>query len=547
MDACYADFKADIEYYRSLGADAESLARSEGLLNLFFITLNECDELSAELERKQANILRLQESLFGKSRTNNGEPSNAAIENESTAQSQPPSNTDSDSNNSASKQLRKTKKKPKKGHGRIGVDAYHAAEVVHCNHELLKPGDRCPQCKQSNLYLVDPKRRIVFEGQAPLVATCFELERLRCALCGTYFSATAAVATTNKYTASAKAILAIMHCQMGMTYYGLERLQANMGMPVPASTQSELIESMAGPCYAVLHHLIALAANAKLIGQDDSYVRILELMAENKNDPARKGMYISAFLAEGEHKIALFFAGRKHAGENFDDIMVHRDDSKDPINRMADALSANTKHKSKATNLKCNAHALRRFCSIASLYPEICEIILSLYGQVYDHEHHCKEQQLDDQARLKYHVKYSGPLMQQLVDFVIKQQKEVETNSPLGKEFNYLLNHWKELTQFLKIPGAPLDNNDTERILKIPIKYRNNSLLYVTSYSASYKMCITSVIATAQLNNVNAHHYLESVNEHESLVWQSPEQWMPWNYEQALLQATARQSSVIAA
>jgi hypothetical protein len=44
----------------------------------------------------------------------------------------------------------------------------------------------------------------------------------------------------------------------------------------------------------------------------------------------------------------------------------------------------------------------------------------------------------------------------------------VEPNSALGKAIVYMQSHWETLTRFLSVPGAPLDNNLAERVLKKP-------------------------------------------------------------------------------
>jgi hypothetical protein len=79
------------------------------------------------------------------------------------------------------------------------------------------------------------------------------------------------------------------------------------------------------------------------------------------------------------------------------------------------------------------------------------------------------------------------------------------------------------------------------------IKYRKNSLFFVTAYSASYLSTLMSVIATAHLNHTNVFHYLTVLQEHEAAVWKSPGDWLPWNYDAALSVAMARQSLGIAA
>jgi hypothetical protein len=60
-----------------------------------------------------------------------------------------------------------------------------------CAHRV-DAGDRCPSCLKGKVYRQkDPARRIRVAGQAPIEATVYELERLRCNLCGDLFEAEA--------------------------------------------------------------------------------------------------------------------------------------------------------------------------------------------------------------------------------------------------------------------------------------------------------------------------------------------------------------------
>ena len=81
--------------------------------------------------------------------------------------------------------------------------------------------------------------------------------------------------------------------------------------------------------------------------------------------------------------------------------------------------------------------------------------------------------------RLLRHQKESGPRMKALQDWMAKQFAEytVEPHSGLGQATSYMQNHREKLTLFLRVPGAPLDNNLTERILKKAIQHRKNALL----------------------------------------------------------------------
>ena len=92
----------------------------------------------------------------------------------------------------ARKQLRvKGRRKPARGRGmgRNGVDDFTGARQVEVLHQKLKHGDRCPECGKGNVYgQKEPKVLVRIVGQAPLAATVYSLERLRCGACGQVFT-----------------------------------------------------------------------------------------------------------------------------------------------------------------------------------------------------------------------------------------------------------------------------------------------------------------------------------------------------------------------
>ena len=70
---------------------------------------------------------------------------------------------------------------PPPGHGRNGAEAFGGARKVNIKHQKLTHGDRCPECGKGNVYgQKEPKVLVRIIGQAPLAATVYSLERLRC-------------------------------------------------------------------------------------------------------------------------------------------------------------------------------------------------------------------------------------------------------------------------------------------------------------------------------------------------------------------------------
>jgi transposase len=164
--------------------------------------------------------------------------------------------------------------------------------------------------------------------------------------------------------------------------------------------------------------------------------------------------------------------------------------------------------------------------------PHECRVVLKVLSQVFDHDEQVRHEQLSPEARLAYHQAQSQPLMETLKKWLDTQMDDhlVEPNSALGKAIGYMQSHWKTLTRFFSVPGAPLDNNLAERVLKRFIRQRENSLLYKSTQSAYIASVLTSLIATCLYAGVNAVEYLVALQEHRAEVFADPAAWLPWAY-----------------
>ncbi len=205
----------------------------------------------------------------------------------------------------------------------------------------------------------------------------------------------------------------------------------------------------------------------------------------------RTGVFTSSIVSTGEgRQIALFFTGRKHAGENLGEVLKWRAAERDPPIQMCDALSRNLPKLPEKLEIivgHCLAHARRRFVEVTSNFPEECRFVLESLGEVYGNDARAQEQGLSPEERLRFHQSQSGPVMDGLHAWLKVQfeERRVEPNSGLGEAISYLLKHWERLTLFLRQPGAPLDNNIAERGLKKAILHRNYVHQPITRRTAS--------------------------------------------------------------
>jgi hypothetical protein len=270
-------------------------------------------------------------------------------------------------------------------------------------------------------------------------------------------------------------------------------------------------------------------------------MKILSLIQENKNRTAneRTGIFttgIISHISDGR-RIAIFYTGRNHAGENIASLYSNRDVGKSPPVQMCDALSRNTADEFKVILCNCLTHARRNFVDEVENFPEETTRVIDVLSDVYHNDAQAKKQAMTPQQRLAYHQEHSEPLMTDLKSWLARQIDDhlVEPNSGLGKAIKYMIKHWRKLTQFLRVPGAPLDNNICERSLKRCIQHRKNSLFYRTEHGAYIGDMFMSLIHTCSLNQVNPHDYLTTLLENSSALSKDPSRWMPWNYRDGLV------------
>ena len=216
-------------------------------------------------------------------------------------------------------------KKKRKGHGRKPASAFAGAPKVEVKHPTLHSGDRCPECIKGKLYpLKEPAVRVRIVGQAPVQATVYELARLRCNLCQEVYEAPAPEQMgETRREETAASMVAVLKYGSGVPFYRLAALQANLGIPLPASTQWDMMEQAAAPIEPAFQELIRQAAQGQVVYNDDTAMRILALKRETAAE--RSGVFTTGIVSTAQgRKMILFFSGDKHAGENLADVLRKR-------------------------------------------------------------------------------------------------------------------------------------------------------------------------------------------------------------------------------
>jgi transposase len=496
--------------------------------------------ITEQLQQKNARVNQLLKQILGIKSEKSSKVLLKAIAEQSKSE------TDEVSANSASSELPKKNACPKKrkGHGRNGVEKYTGAENVWVAHGELKSGHDCPGCSRGKVYNEkNPGVFIHIEGKPPIHATIYETEKLRCNLCGEIFEADLPVEAPAKkhYDETAKSMMAVLRYGYGLPLHRLEKLQADMGIPLPASTAWDKTQEAAEKIVPVHEELIRMAAQGEIIHNDDTGMKILKTMEEIEKEvkeangkKIRTGIFTTGIVSViDDNQIALFFTGRKHAGENFDNLLKERESDRSPPVQMCDGKNGNTLSSTSSIVCNCNVHARRYFVDVSENFPdETTYVILDVYREIYKNDACARKQKMSPEQRQEYHQENSGPIMDEFHLWLKRQfdEKLVEENSSLGKAISYTLNRWSELTRFLYIPGAPLDNNICEQALKRAICHRKNSLFYKTENGANVGDMFMSLIHTCYYAAANPFDYFTQLQRYSAQVAKEPSKWLPWNY-----------------
>lgn len=449
--------------------------------------------------------------------------------------------------------------KKRDSHGRRGWDDFPELAQQHLAHTELQSGCQCPSCQRGRLYACKPARLVVIAGQAPLAGNRYVAERLQCNLCKAVFTATNdelerdGADGRRLYTYSAAAAVCIIKYFAGMPWFRQEFLQVAVGVAVPDASMADLCERIAEIIAPVFRYLMMLSRSAQLLLGDDTSALILELRQAvrtrrgSTKEVERTGCHVTCIIAQtvDGRRIVLFRVGIQHTGELADKVLEGRDPTLPPPLFMGDCHAANTVTVCHTIHGGCNAHAVRRFKEIKDRYPVEAGYALKRYEKIFANDAHCKDAGLDDQQRLEFHVQHSKPLFDEICTYgqSLLDHKQVEPNSDIAKAYNYVLNNRVRLSAFLRHPGMPLHNNDSEQILRLPVRLRDNAPFFKNAVGAAWAQTIWTVGVTALAHDVNLLDYFQCAQRYSRDLKQNPDRWVPWAYRDRVVELEDKPST----
>ena len=158
----------------------------------------------------------------------------------------------------------------------------------------------------------------------------------------------------------------------------------------------------------------------------------------------------------------------------------------------------------------CNMHARREFIQAESNDPILASQAISFYQQLYDVEERGK--MLDAAARHQLRQRDAVPIwngMRRWLDG--EAAKRALPRSRIGEALGYLRNQWSALTVYLGDPRIPIDNAQSEQIIRPLTVGRNNWQFLGHPRAAAGRLQLYSVVSSAHRHHLVIDDYLEDV------------------------------------
>jgi hypothetical protein len=223
-------------------------------------------------------------------------------------------------------------------------------------------------------------------------------------------------------------------------------------------------------CAQQFHPLVELMLQripqSRVIQADETPVQVLD----PKRDSTRTG-YLWAYVGDADHPYTVYdyrdSRGRVGPAEILKDFRGYLQ-----TDAYSSYESVVLESAGRIIAVGCWAHARRNFFDARLNQPREVHYVLGLVAQLYDIEDEIKSR--SPEKRLVVRQERSVPVLERLGTYLREQQGGTLPKSQYGQAIAYALNHWEELLRYTEDGRLEIDNNFTERTLRLCAISRKN-------------------------------------------------------------------------
>jgi transposase len=158
----------------------------------------------------------------------------------------------------------------------------------------------------------------------------------------------------------------------------------------------------------------------------------------------------------------------------------------------------------------CNAHARRKVFEARESQPVLSSQFLAMYQELYDIEERAKGLMVAEREELRDHeARPVWKRMRELLDGALAWG--VLPKEKFAAALGYLRNQWPALMVYLDDGRVPIDNNETEQLMK-QIAIGRKNWLFLGSVAAGERMAdLLTLVSSAVRNDLDVWAYMKDV------------------------------------
>lgn len=292
-------------------------------------------------------------------------------------------------------------------------------------------------------------------------------------------------------------------------------------IPMSRSTLSDIYHRSADVFRPLWARAVQKVAEAKDVSADETQIKVQE-------DEKCRTAWVWTFIAGG---LVTYVYSPSRSGETPQKVLGHSEGTLQVDGYTGYNKVTCPKGRKRAG---CWAHARRKFFEAMATAPDearhVLDEILSLYEVEY--EAHEKGIFATEAHKLLRQTK-SKAIVDRLTNWLEGEKEKWPPKSPLGKAIKYLLNQKKPLRLFLDDPKVRLDNNLSERNLRLVALGRKNFLFVGHDAAGENLAILQTLVSSCIANGINPQDYLADVIMRVQHHPQSridellPDQWKP--------------------
>jgi transposase len=295
--------------------------------------------------------------------------------------------------------------------------------------------------------------------------------------------------------------VAVSKCADALPLYRQAKSYKRIGVEVNDSTLGDYFHRTAEITKPVSDRLLEVVAQKEIVLADETKQRVL---AKGKTRTA----WLWSFIGrdEADHELIAYVFAKSRSGETPVAVLG------DTLGKLVvdgykgyDAITVPGKRE----RAGCLAHVRRKFFDAKSTADEPAQKAMAFILEVYRIERAVLDADLlGTEDHLEMRQTASAAVMEEFKAWLDVEQPQHPPKSPIGQAIGYALGQWDALTLFLTDPHLPIDNNASERALRVAALGRKNFLFVGTNEAGENLAGLYSLIATCEANGVNPVDYL---------------------------------------